>query len=126
MSSDEDKIIMSQVEFDQAIKIAVQEQRLGNLAEAFENHEKKEDKYLKEIFDKVREVQKDISEWPLKISQCRDDLEKDIAKEFVSDKVFKLEMKRMDTKIDDQWKRITVSVIVAFAAIQFAFKLWGG
>lgn len=123
---DEEKIIMSQVEFDQAIKIAVQEQRLGNLAEAFENHEKKEDEYLKEIFDKVREVQQDMSEWPLKISQCRDDLEKDIAKEFVSDKVFKLEMKRMDTKIEDQWKRITVSVIVAFAAIQFAFKLWGG
>lgn len=126
MSGEDEKIIMTKVEYDQAMELAVQKQRVDTIAEILEKHEDKEERYLKQLFDKLREMEIHIQKWPLKMNQCRDDMEKDIAKEFVSDEIFKLEMKRMDTKIDDQWKRITVAVIVAFAAIQFAFKMWGG
>lgn len=60
------------------------------------------------------------------IQKCREELKKEVGETFVYEDIFRLEMKAMDKKIDDQWKRITLAVVVASATIQFAFKLWGG
>lgn len=64
--------------------------------------------------------------------KCRTDLKDEIYDEFIHTKTFQKEMKIMDgkidtvdTKVDEQWKRITVAVVVASVAIQIAFKFWG-
>ena len=78
---------------------------------------------MKAAIESLKETLQDSS---LNIRKCRDELKKEIDDNFVYEDIFRLEMTAMDKKIDDQWKRITLAVVVASVTIQFAFKLWGG
>ena len=78
---------------------------------------------MKAAIESLKETLQDSS---LNIRKCRDELKKEIDDNFVYEDIFRLEMSAMDKKIDDQWKRITLAVVVASVTIQFAFKLWGG
>ena len=78
---------------------------------------------MKAAIESLKETLQDSS---TDIRQCRDDLKKEIEDNFVYEDIFRLEMTAMDKKIDDQWKRITLAVVVASVTIQIAFKLWGG
>ena len=78
---------------------------------------------MKAAIESLKETLQDSS---LNIRKCRDELKKEIDDNFVYEDIFRLEMSAMDKKIDDQWKRITLAVVVASVTIQFAFKMWGG
>ena len=78
---------------------------------------------MKAAIESLKETLQDSS---LNIRKCRDELKKEIDDNFVYEDIFRLEMTAMDKKIDDQWKRITLAVVVASVTIQIAFKLWGG
>lgn len=69
---------MNKSEIQQAVEMAVAKSEIAALAMSFSEHVSKEDTYLKEIFDKLRKVQEDISKWPLQIEKCSSDLEQDI------------------------------------------------
>ena len=89
-------------------------------------HEGDTNKGFTELKLSIESLKETLQNSSTDIRQCRDDLKKEIGDNFVYEDIFRLEMTAMDKKIDDQWKRITLAVVVASVTIQFAFKLWGG
>ena len=89
-------------------------------------HEGDTNKGFTELKLSIESLKETLQNSSTDIRKCRDDLKKEIEDSFVYEDIFRLEMTAMDKKIDDQWKRITLAVVVASATIQIAFKLWGG
>lgn len=71
----EEKITMSRAEFKNAVDAAVLKEQVTTLTSTVEAAEIKQQQYLRDIFEKIRDVQKDIGGWPNRLSQCSSDLE---------------------------------------------------
>ncbi len=115
---------VTEQEIESLIKIGVQEAKLNILVNDFQENKKQVNDNLTRIYELLRN-------FPSKINECRDELEKDIHDELEKHYVTEAELReirtQLTTKIDNikrsfKW---TMIVIVAIAGtVQFITTIW--
>jgi len=80
--TEETKISMSQKDFnkavDDAVENAVTKVKVDSLTTSFSNHEAREEKYLMDISENLKDVQLQIGNWKLKLTECKNELHEEI------------------------------------------------
>lgn len=88
----EDSITLTRTELEAKIDAAVTKSQVGELTADLALHKKQEEIYLKEIFDKLRDLNSQMSDWSAKFSREINTMENDIM-----EKVGKKYMTREET-----------------------------
>ena len=103
--------------------------QMENINQRVNSNESDMIKGFSELKAAIGNLEKTIEHSSHSLYKCRNELKDEMNtqmfSEFVHKETFDREMKVLDGKVDEQWKRITLAVVVAMAVLQIAFKLWG-
>lgn len=83
-------ITLTQSELQQRIQQALTDSKMDLLYKTFETFQKNEQEHLKDIFDKLRELNERINQWPLKLKECSTGLDEDL-KSYMDEHYMKIE-----------------------------------
>ena len=103
--------------------------QMDNISQRVNNNEYDMNKGFSEIKAAITALEKTIEGSSHNLYKCRNELKEEITQhmydDFIHKETFEREMQVMDKKIDEQWKRITIAVVVAVTVLQIGFKVWG-
>ena len=114
--ADQETITITQTEKDLLMQGGKHEAEISMLIESFNKHAEKEESYLQHIFRKLETLQGDVSQFPLKLTNCKNETEKDIL-DHVSEHYYSKEDAVKDFRSLKWWMVGTVGGFTSAAGI---------
>lgn len=122
----QDQKTYTEEEIEQILARRMAAMQLTQLTDRVTRNEVKTAEVFSEIRASLTSLNDSISSHSGQVYKLRDELRNEMEKDFVTQKVFDAEMKRLELLISSQWQRITVAVSAVVLTIQIGFKFIGG
>lgn len=65
-------------EFSLAVELAVAKHEIESIKQTFQAHESRQTEMLQNILNKMDDVRTDLSNWPLRMQQCKDQVDDEV------------------------------------------------